>query len=303
MTADIPLRRIVLATTLLMLTTLMWAGNAVAARLALGEVSPMMLTHLRWLLAVAVLLPLNIQRLKADRVALRANWPFLLAMGALGYTGFNLLLYSAALTTSAINITIVQAAMPMMIFLINLAVFSVAIGWLQVVGYLVTLAGVVLVASDGDPARLLALDVSPGDMLMLLAGLLYAAYTVGLKRRLTMHPLSLLTAMSIGALITSVPFALAEHWAGMQIVPATGLALGVVVYTALCASVLSQWFYMQGVGVLGANRAGLFINLVPVFGAMLAVGILGERMAPHQAVALALVLGGILIAQRSRAAG
>jgi drug/metabolite transporter (DMT)-like permease len=303
MADDLPLRRALFAGLLLTLTTLMWAGNAVAGKLAIGEISPMLLTQMRWVLAVAILVPVNWRRLQADAAGLRAHWPFLLAMGGLGYAAFNMLLYTAPATTTVINITIIQAGMPMMIFLINLAAFSVAIGRLQVLGYVVTMIGVALVASQGDPTRLAELEMRPGDALMLLASLLYAGYTVALKRPLGLQPLSLLTAMSVGAMITSIPFALFEYASGSLIAPRSGFALAIVAYTALCASVLSQFFFMTGVSILGANRAGLFINLVPIFGTLLAVLVIGEQMAVHQGVALALVLGGILIAQRSAARG
>jgi drug/metabolite transporter (DMT)-like permease len=292
-----------LAALLLTLTAMMWAGNAIAGRLAVGEVSPMLLTSLRWVLAVAMLLPFTLGRVRADWPVLRRQWPFLLAMGAVGYTLFNVLLYSSAYTTSAVNITIIQASMPMLIFALNLAVFRVAIRPLQVVGYMMTLLGVALVAGQGDLAGLARLQVTEGDALMLVASVLYSGYTVALKRRIGLHPLSLLTAMCGGAAVTAVPFAAWEWASGAAVLPATPMAAGVVLYTAVAASVVSQWFYMTGVSAIGANRAGLFINLVPVFGAGLAVAILGEEVALHQALALLLVLGGILIAQAAGGRG
>lgn len=292
-----------LAAILLTLTAMMWAGNAIAGRLAVGEVSPMVLTMLRWVMAVLMLLPFTLGRVRADWPELRRQWAFLIAMGAVGYTGFNVMLYSSAYTTSAVNITIIQASMPMMIFALNLAIFRVAIRPLQVAGYLMTLLGVALVAGQGDLAGLARLQVTEGDALMLVGSVLYSGYTVALKRRIGLHPLSFLTAMCGGAALVSLPFAGWEWASGAAVLPATPLAAGVVLYTAVAASVVSQWFYMTGVAAIGANRAGLFINLVPVFGAGLAVAILGEAVAVHQALALLLVLGGILIAQAAGGRG
>lgn len=292
-----------LAVLLLTLTAMMWAGNAIAGRLAVGEVSPMLLTLMRWLMAVVILLPLSWRHLRGDRAELVRLWPYLLAMGAMGYTGFNILLYTSAKTTSAVNITIIQAAMPMLIFAMNLAVYAVAIRPLQVAGYALTLLGVALVAGQGDLAGLARLQVTQGDALMLVASVLYSGYTVALKRRMVLHPLSFLTAMCIGAMLVAAPAAGLEYALGAQQRPGTPLAWGVVAYTALAASVLSQFFYMTGVGALGANRAGLFINLVPVFGAGLAVLILGETVALYQGLALLLVLGGILTAQAAGGRG
>ena len=292
-----------LAVLMLTLTALMWAGNAIAGKLAVGEVSPMLLTLLRWVMAVVILLPLSVRHLRADLAELRRLWPYLLGMGAIGYTCFNILLYSAAATTSAVNITIIQASMPMLIFGINLAVFSVAIRPLQVAGYALTLLGVALVAGQGDLAGLARLQVREGDALMLVASVFYASYTVALKRRMALHPLSLLTALCLAAMLIAIPAALGEALAGRSQAPDTPKAWVVVAYTALAASVVSQWFYMTGVAAIGANRAGLFINLVPVFGAGLAVLILGEAVAFYQGAALLLVLGGILTAQAAGGRG
>lgn len=292
-----------LASLLLCVTTLMWAGNAIAGKLAVGEISPLFLTMLRWIVALALLLPFSARHLLADRAAIARHWLFLLAMGAVGYAGFNMLLYSAARTTSAVNITIIQAAMPMMIFAINLAAFGVSIRALQVAGYAMTLLGVALVAGQGDLAGLARLEVTEGDALMLAASVMYAGYTVALKRRVPVHPLSFLSMMGLGSVLASAPFAAWEVASGAGTLPVTGLAWGLVLYTAVAASVVSQLLYMRGVAMLGPNRAGLFINLVPVFGAGLAVLVLGEQVALYQALSLLLVLGGILAAQAAGGRG
>ena len=292
-----------LAILMLTLTALMWAGNATAARLAVGEVSPMLLTAARWTGATLVLLPFTARLVWADRAEIARVWPFLLGLGATGFAGFNLLLYMAALTTTAVNITIIQAAMPMMIFAINLAAFAVPIRPLQVLGYVLTLGGVALVAGRGDLQSLARLEVAPGDALMLIASVLYAVYTVALKRPLALHSLSLLTVLCASASLVSLPVAAFEAWRGGHVFTGTPLSLGVVAYTALLPSVMAQWFFMLGVRAVGANRAGLFVNLVPVFGAVIAVAVLNEVLAPFQIVALGMVLGGILIAQASGGRG
>ena len=292
-----------MASILLTLTALMWAGNAIAGKVAVGEVSPMVLTAMRWIAAVAMLMPLTLRHLRADRDEIVRGWRFLLAMGAVGYTGFNILLYSSAYTTSAVNIVIIQASMPMLIFAINLAVFGVPIRALQAAGYVLTLLGVGLVAGRGDLAALSQLKVTEGDALMLLAALLYSSYTVALKRPMALHPMSLLTVLCGGAMLAALPFAAWELASGAAVLPSTPKAWAVVLYTVLAASVLSQLFYLRGVAALGPNRAGLFINLVPVFGAGLAVMILAEPVALHQGLALLLVIGGILTAQAAGGRG
>ncbi len=166
---------------LLLLTTLFWGGNAVAGKLAVGHVSPMLLTCSRWALACAILLAFGWRRLKAGLAGAgkRNILPMLSPARRLGFTVFNVALYSALNYTTAINVSIEQAGMPMLIFLLNFILFHLRVTWAQIVGFVVSLAGVILTAAHGEPARLLDLDVNFGDALMLIAVLVYAAYTVG----------------------------------------------------------------------------------------------------------------------------
>jgi len=156
---------------------------------------------------------------------------------------------------------------------------------------------VLLVVSRGSLAALAALDINHGDFLMLVASLLYAGYALGLRNRPQISPVSVLTLFSVAAAISSLPLALAEASMGLTTWPgATGWA--VVAYVTVFPSVLSQLFFIKGVGLIGPARAGLFINLVPVFAAMLGVAVLGEEFHAYHLGALALVLSGIWLAER-----
>jgi len=281
---------------LLLLTTLFWGGNAVAGKLAVGHVSPMLLTTARWSLACIVLAAFGWPRLKADWAVVRKRLVYLTLLSGAGFTAFNLALYSALLFTSAINVSIEQAGMPMLIFLANFILFHLRVSWAQIVGFVVSLAGVILTAAHGEPARLLDLDVNFGDALMLIALVVYSGYTVALRFRPAVHWQSLMIVMCGAAAITSVPFSVGEYLYGAAIVPdARGWA--VIGFTALFPSILSQVFYIKGVELIGANRAGLFMNLVPIFGTLLSIVLLGEAFHSYHAVAMAMVLGGIALAE------
>lgn len=280
----------------LLLTTLFWGGNAVAGKMAVGHVSPMLLTTARWLIAFAVLAAIGWPRLKADWPVVRKRLVFLTVLSSAGFAVFNLALYSALLFTSAINVSIEQAGMPMLIFVANFVLFRTRVAWAQIVGFVVSLAGVALTAAHGEPARLLDLAVNFGDALMLIALVVYAGYTVALRFRPAVHWQSLMIVMCGAAAVSSMPFALAEYLYGTAILPdARGWA--VIGYTALFPSILAQVFYIRGVELIGANRAGLFINLVPIFGTLLAIVLLGETFFFYHAVAMAMVLGGIALAE------
>ncbi|WP_214476892.1 DMT family transporter [Mesorhizobium sp. dw_380] len=282
----------------LLLTTLLWGGNSVAGKLAVDHVSPMTLVFLRWVLAVAILLPIGWRTIQEDWPVVRRHWFVLAALGASGFTLFNTIFYTALNYTTAINVSIEQAAMPVLIIVANFVFFHLRVSWAQIAGVVLTIAGVILTACHGDPRRLLTLELNFGDAIMLVAVILYSGYSVGLRLKPAMRWQSLMLAMSIAALVTSLPFFLWEIAAGKVIVPdARGWT--VIVYTAIGASVVSQIFYIRGNELIGANRAGLFINLVPIFGTLLSVLIVGETFQLYQALALVLVLGGIALAESS----
>ena len=283
---------------LLLATTLFWGGNAIAGKLAVGHVSPMLLTALRWGFAMAVLLAIGWRRLLADWPLIRRNLPLLTALGAFGFTIFNAAMYSALVHTTAINVSIEQAGMPMLIFAANFLLFRLRVSWAQIVGFVLSIAGVALTASHGDPARLLALDLNFGDLLMLGGIVLYAGYTVALRFKPAIHWQSLMIVMTAAALVASLPFVAWEFQTGLGIVP-DGLGWAVVAYTVIFPSIVSQVFYIRSVELIGANRAGLFFNLVPIFGTLLSVLILREAFHLYHGLAMALVFGGIWLAEAS----
>lgn len=282
----------------LLLTTLFWGGNAVAGKLAVGHISPMTLTVVRWLLMCLIMLPIGWPRLKADWRTVRENWLFLSALGFFGFTVFTVALYLALTYTTAINTSIEQAGMPMLIFLLNFLFFRHKATWLQLVGLVMSIVGVILVAAHGEPTRLLALDVNIGDAIMLIGCIVYAGYTVALRFRPAIHWQTLMIVLSGSAFISALPFLAVEIAAGASYLPDTQGWL-VLAYVVMLPSLLSQIFYVRGVELIGANRAGLFINLVPIFGTLLSIILLGEAFKAYHAVALALVFGGIWLAEAS----
>ena len=283
---------------LLSLTALMFAGHSVIGRLAVGEISPMTLTCARWAL---VLIPLSFAargNFRRDLAVLRPRWMFVIVMGALGCTAFNALFYTAAHRTSALNLSIIQGSIPAFVLIGARLAFGVRVGVWQAIGAFVTMVGVTAIASQGDLARLLALTFNGGDLIMLLASVLSAGYTVGLRNRPKVSGLSFFTAMAAVAFVTSIPLLGLEIASG-AFIPPTLKGLALLLYVVLFPSLTAQLFFMRGVELIGPGRAGIFVNLVPVFGALLAVVLLGETFAPYHAIALVLVAAGIAIAEGS----
>ncbi len=282
---------------LLVLTTLIWGSNAVAARLAVDQVSPMMLTTARWSVACIALWLVARRQVVAQLPALRPRWRYLLLMGTGGFTAFNALFYTAAHHTTAVNLALIQGVIPVLVLLGGVLVLRLRVSAMQLAGVAVTLAGVGMVASRGQWSVLAALDFNVGDVGILLASLLYAGYTLGLRSRPAVPPLVFFAAVAAVAALVSLPLLAAEVLAGRFFWP-TPLGWLIVLYVGLMPSFVSQIFFIRGVELIGPARASVFLNLNPVFGPALAVLLLGEPLHAYHVVALAMVLGGIWLAER-----
>lgn len=278
---------------------LLWAANAIAGKLAIGHVSPFLLTSARWGICFAAAALLGGRRLGADWPAIRKDWPLIVFYGAIGFAWFNAAFYSAAKYTSAINIVIIQAGMPLVIFCANFLFLRIKVSAGQAIGFIVTMAGVLIVTSNGNIETLAGLGINRGDALMCLAVLLYGGYTVALRWKPPIHWLSFMIVASGVAFVASLPFTAWEIAVGAVVWPdLQGTAI--CLFTALLPGFLAQATYILGNELIGGNRAGLFINLVPVFGTLMSVTLLGEDLRLYHVAALVLVLAGIGLAERTR---
>lgn len=285
------------AALLLVLTMLIWAGHSLVGRLAVGEIKPLTLVCLRWGVALAPIGLMARRSLRRDWPVLKRRWLYLLAMGGLGYTTFNSLFYIAAHRTSALNLSILQGATPALVLIGARIFLSLRVTPVQAAGAVLTMIGVVAIAAQGDLWRLATLAFNSGDVMMVIAVVLYAAYTVALREKPAVSGFSLLFGMALAAFVTSLPLMIWETASSGFTAPTLRGWL-VLLYAALGPAFVSQMFYMRGVELIGPGPAGVYVNLVPVFGAIMAVALLGEPFAAYHLVALLLVVGGIAIAQR-----
>lgn len=284
-------------TVLLTLTAFMWGMNAIIGQLAVGEISPYALVLMRWVMVAAVMWPIFGRQVIAHWPTIRKRIGAVIFMSIAGFTAFNSLFYVASIYTSGVNIGILQGSMPVMVLLGAVLFFGEKVSGLQALGVLVTLSGVAVVASKGDVDVILSLALNHGDLLMLIAALFYSAYTVAIRIRPDVPGEALFTLFAVIAAFAAVPMAVWEaSQPGYEYPTMTGWGLTVIV--AIFPSCLAQLFFLRGVDLIGPARAGAYINLVPIFAAILAVIVLGEVFALYHGLALALVLGGIWLAQR-----
>lgn len=285
---------------LLVLAPLFWGGNLVAAKMVAHEIDPFLLLASRCVLATLFILPFAWTALKRDWAVVRRYWLVLMTFGAVGYALFNVLLYLGLQSTTGVNAAIVQAALPMLILAANFIVFRVRVFPLQVVGVLLAIFGVIYTATHGNIGRLLTLDVNLGDGFVILACLAYTGYTLALKYRPKMDIMSFMAVTFTGAAITGVAM-LALFGGGLGEVAKLGNMSGtvwlVIVYVAIFPSMFSQIAYARGVELVGANRAAQSHNLIPVFGALGSLLILGEAFQLYHLVAALIIIGGIVLAE------
>ena len=288
---------------LLILCTSFWGANVVAGKAAVGHIDPYTLTVMRWTGALLMVLPFAMGPLRRDWPVLRAKWWLLLFYGALGFGTFNALCYIAAYYTTGFNIGLDQVTINIFVMLLSFVLFRTRVKVLQLVGVAITIAGVALTVSHGDLTRVLALDVNFGDLLVLLASLGYAIYSICLRWRPQTDWRSFLVATFIGAILASLVFVMTVGGGPAALISAipniTPLGWSIAVYTMVFPSIVSQMFYVRGVELIGPNRASLFINLIPLFGAVGSVLILGEKLEAYHAMAGSLVIAGIVMAEWS----
>jgi len=279
---------------LLILPPLFWAGNAVLARGIADLIPPVAMSFWRWALALLFLLPFTWKQTYRDWPQIRKHWKIISLLGLLGIASFNTLLYAAAHSTTAINIALTQSVMPVIIVVISFLLFRDRITPLQLFAIVLCSVGAGHIVIRGDLQRLLQLEFVRGDLFMLLAVSLYGLYSVLLRKRPDIAPMSFLTTTFAVGVVLLLPLYLWEY----QSVPPLHLTQPVVLsllYVAFCPSILAYLFWNRGIHEIGANRAGLYINLIPLFASLLAVIFLGERFQGYHIVGIVLIASGLLM--------
>lgn len=279
---------------------LCWAGNHIAGRwIAIEDppVPPGGLSALRWLLALLVLLPFSWRQVVEDWPQLRQRTGVVLALGLGGGAVFSVVQYYALQHTSAVNVGVMNSVGPAFIVLAGTLIFRDAVSALQIGGIATSLVGVLVILSRGDPALLSRLQFNFGDLLALLNMAVFAIYSACLRLTPRLHALTFVTALCLIACAGSVPVAVIETIAGHPM-RLTTAAMAAIVYTALFTSLVGYFAWSSGVAVLGAQRAGACLHLVPLFGALLSMLLLGEQPQPFHAVGLGLIIAGVSIAAR-----
>lgn len=282
---------------LMVMPPLFWSGNFVLGRAVAGHVPPIGLAFWRWAIGCLLVLPLAWPHLRRDLPALRAHWGIVLVLSAVGIAAFNSFVYVGLNRTTALNAVMMQSTMPVLIVLMSFMLFRQRISALGALGIGVSLAGVAAIVGRGDPAAFAGLDLNLGDVWVFAAVVSYSAYTALLRRKPAAHPFSFLAVtFGLGALML-VPF-YAWETATVRPVRPDLLTVAAIAYVALFPSILAYLCYNRSVELIGANRTGLSIHLMPVFGSVMAMLFLGERLSWYHGLGIVLIAAGIALANR-----
>jgi drug/metabolite transporter (DMT)-like permease len=280
----------------LALAALFWSGNFVVARGVHGKVPPLGLAFWRWAVALVILLFVARRSLAAQWRTLARAWPIVVPLGILGVGNFNMLVYVGLQDTTATNGLLLQSACPAFIVAISSMIGAGHPSVRQVVGIGASLLGVATILASGEPGHLSALTFAPGDLWVLAAVLSWAIYTILLARRPQgVDPLALLAVLvGIGVLWVAPWYALELVRGRRMALDATTVAT--VGYVAAFASVAAYALWNAGVARVGASRAGVFLHLMPAFGSVLAIVVLGEQFRWFHGAGIALILLGVWLA-------
>ncbi len=283
----------------LTLSSLFWGFNAIASRLAIDEISPMLIVTGRWLGVMIILSIVCRTKLSLGFQIFKSNYRWMIIMGLSGFTIFNSIYYISAHYTVAINLGIVQSTMPAFIMVISMFWLKTRINLKQVTGLLITFIGVSIVISNGNIASLLRLKLNNGDLLLIVACIFYAIYAVGLRKRPEINDILLMTIFSYIAFLGSLPGLIIEIKQGSFFFP-TFKGLSILSIIIIFPSLLAQILFMKGVKIVGPSISGLYTNLVPIFTSFLAIIVLDENFHFYHLISLTVIFFGIYIFDRKK---
>ncbi|MCD6269579.1 MAG: DMT family transporter [Deltaproteobacteria bacterium] len=273
-----------------------WSVNSIVGRFMRLDVPPVALSFWRWAGASLLIIYFAWPKLKKDWPIMRRreNLPLLLLLALTGIAMFNTLLYSGLHSTIAINAFLIQSLMPVLIMLFSFLIFRDKITIFQGVGVALSFAGVVLVIARGDLEILRSLALNRGDVMILIAAIGYSFYSTMLRQRPDIHPLSFIGFTFIAGTMMILPIYLWENFT-VKTLSLNGPTFLTIAYVVIFPSIVSYFCYNRGIELIGANRAGLFIHLSPVFGTIMAILFLGERFFWFHGIGIIMIISGIIL--------
>jgi len=274
---------------LLIIATMIWGGNFVIGRAISDQVPPLTLAFLRWVVAVAIFLPLAWKEISANKQKIKEHWKALFLMSITGIAAFNTLVYIGLHHTTSINASLVNTVTPLIIIVLSYFFLKESLVYNQLIGLILSISGVFLILSQGSLNILLTLSFNIGDLIVFVAVILWGVYSIVVKYNSGQIPLytSLAIPMVIGMFIL-LPFSLWELFIADQKLVWSVSSVAAIIYVGVFASIVAFLSWNKAVSLIGPGKAGIFLSLIPVFTTIFAIAFIGETLTWYQ------ILGGIL---------
>lgn len=282
---------------LLAFASLAWSGNHILGRAIEGKVPPIGISTVRWLIPAILLWPFVRHHVTRDWPAIKARWGIMLWLGITGGALFSALQYVGLQFTTALNVSVLNSLVPVLIVAAGALIFRDRIALVQVIGIATSLAGVLVIVARARLDVLLRLEFSTGDLIIILNMAVFSIYAAYLRLRPHIHWLSFMFMLAAMSAVMTFPFFVWESLSGFTFQPTLLTALAIL-YVSTFPSILAFAAWNRGVELLGANRAGPFLHLIPIYTAVLGTVLLGEALAPYHVVGFVLILTGVWLASR-----
>lgn len=280
---------------LLILAVLFWSGNFIVGRGIHNEIPPMTLAFWRWAIALLIILPFSLRPILRQKDLIRRNLKILTFLAILSVTNFSMFIYMALKSSTVTNAVLINSMIPIFIVIVSWMGFKERITLRQAVGIVISLTGLMFIITKGNLSTLIAVRFGKGDMWTISAGISWALYSALLRKcPVELDSLSFLAATIIIGIFFIFPFYIWEIGTG-KTMNFTHASIGSIIYVALFASVLAYTFWNKAIQIIGANKTGVFIHLMPVFSIILAMIFLDEKLRGYHIKGTILIFSGIFL--------
>ena len=284
---------------LLVLATLLWGGNFVIGRAVAGDIPPITLAFLRWCVAFILFFPIAYSRLKREWQLIKANWPVVIVMAITGVACFNTLVYIGVYYTTSINASLMNSSTPIIIYILSFIFLKERLSKFQLIGTAISLAGVAFILSKGSLETLLSFSFNKGDLIVLIAVFCWGIYSLLVKQYAGRLPgySTFLVTIALGVIML-MPFTINELMTTSVNIVWSLSTVGAIFYVGIVASIIAFLSWNHGVVALGANKASIYLNFIPLFATIFAVLFLDEDLLLVQVIGGLAVICGVLLASK-----
>ena len=283
----------------LVLCTSFWAGNFIVGKVAtLFEMPPFTLNFFRWLIAFLILFPFTYKKIFESLVEIKKNLLPLTIMGFTSITIFNSVIYYSLNFTQVLNGVLMISTIPVLIIFFSSLFKTEKIKISQVLGVLTSLVGVLVIVTKMEFEKLLTLNLNKGDLWILVAMVSWATYSIMVKeKKINLDPFALLEVIIFIGVVLLLPFYFFELYSGRYLSLNIPVAL-TVGYVVIFAGIGAYIFWIKAIKLIGPSRAGVFLHLMPVLSSLMAIFLIGERLANFHIVGALFILTGIFVSSK-----